>query len=108
MISFGLCSQRESLDLVVVDQLIVVAHAVCDGVEPLAGHVDRARRASGGRRARGSCREGVARLQQREEHRLVGLRAGMRLHVGERRSRTAAWRDRCASCSATSTYSQPP
>ena len=27
--------------------------------------------------------EGVARLQQREEHRLVGLGAGMRLHVGE-------------------------
>ncbi len=27
--------------------------------------------------------EGVARLQQRQEHRLVGLAAGVRLHIGE-------------------------
>jgi class 3 adenylate cyclase len=27
--------------------------------------------------------EGVARLQQRQEHRLVGLRAGIGLHIGE-------------------------
>jgi hypothetical protein len=52
--------------------------------------------------------DGVARLQQREEHGLVGLRAGMRLHVGEVGAEQLLARGRCASCSAMSTYSQPP
>jgi hypothetical protein len=38
--------------------------------------------------------EAVARLQQREEDRLVHLAAAVGLHVGKLRSRTASWRVR--------------
>jgi hypothetical protein len=46
-------------------------------------------------------------LQQREEHRLVGLRAGMRLHVGERAAEQLL-RALDRQLSAMSTNSQPP
>ena len=64
-------------------QLVVAAHAVGDDLEPLARHVDR--RAVGQVAAGGEveAHEGVAGLQQRQEHRLVRLAAGVRLHVGE-------------------------
>ena len=74
---------RQAFQLVVVQQPVVASHAVLHGAEPLAGQVGR--RAVGqvaaGRQAHAQDR--VARLQQRQEHRLVGLRAGMRLHIGE-------------------------
>ena len=52
-------------------------------LEPFAGHVDR--RAVGQVAAGGEveAHEGVAGLQQRQEHRLVGLAARVRLDVGE-------------------------
>ena len=91
MISFGLCSRGEPRDLVIVDELVVAAHAVGHDLEPLARHVDR--RAVGQVPAGGEveAHEGVAGLHQRQEHGLVHLAAGVRLHVGEARSRTAAW-----------------
>jgi hypothetical protein len=70
-------------DLVHVELLVLRSHRVRDRLEPLARLIDR--RAVRQVTARGEIEteEAVARLQQREEHRLVGLRAGMRLHVGE-------------------------
>ena len=70
-------------DLVHVYSVIVAAHAVRHHLEPLAGHVDR--RAVGEMAAGGQieAHEGVAGLHQRHEGRGVGLRAGVRLHVGE-------------------------
>jgi hypothetical protein len=51
--------------------------------------------------------EGVARLEQRQEHGLVRLRAGVRLHVGEAAAEQRLARS-IASVSASSTNSQPP
>ena len=84
MISFGFSVARQAFQFVVVQQPVVAPHAVLHGAEPLAGQVGR--RAVGQVAAGGEAhaQDRVARLQQGEEHRLVGLRAGMRLHVGER------------------------
>ena len=73
----------DTLDLVVVEQLVLAAHAIGDDLEPLAAHVDR--RAVGQMPARGKveAHERVARLKQRQEDGLVHLTAGVRLHIGE-------------------------
>ena len=86
-----------------VDPLVLAAHAVADRLEPLAREVRRravGQMAAGGER---HAEDGVAGLQQRQEHRLVGRCAAVRLHVGEARSRTARFARSIASCSATST-----
>ncbi len=66
-----------------VDDLVLAPHRVVHRLEPFAGHVDG--RAVGematGREI--EAHEGVAGLQQRQEHGLVHLAAGVRLHVGE-------------------------
>ncbi len=79
----GLVLLGEPLDLVVVDAVIVGAHAVLHGVEPFAGEVGR--RAVGEMAAGGEAKphDGVAGLQQRQHHGLVRLAARMRLHIGE-------------------------
>jgi hypothetical protein len=67
-----------------VDGLVVLAHGVGHRLEPLARHVDR--RAVGQVAARRQIEpeERIARLQQGEEDRLIGLAArGIRLHIGE-------------------------
>src|SRR3546814_10858065 len=76
--------ERQLLDLVEVDAPVVPAHAVLHGVEPLAGEVRLGavgEMAAGGER---HAEEGVAGLQQGQRDALVGLRAGVRLHVHER------------------------
>ena len=83
MISFGRCSLRERLDLVEIDQIVVAAHAILDGVEPFARH---RRLGAVGEVAAGVERHAedrVAGLGQRQHHRAVRLRARMRLDVGE-------------------------
>ncbi len=72
-----------ALHFVHVQQVIAFAHAVGHDVEPLAGHVDRGTMRQVTSRIQIETHEGVARLQQREEHGLVHLRAGIRLNVGE-------------------------
>ncbi len=91
MISFGLARARDARDLVHVDALVVAAHAVGHDLEPLAAHVDgrAVRQMAAGVEI--EAHEGVAGLQQRQEHGLVHLAAGVRLHVGELGSRTASW-----------------
>ena len=87
---------------------VVAVDAVGDALEPFAGHVDRR---AVGEMAAGSeiePHERVARLHQRQEHGLVGLAAGIRLHVGEACSRTACLARSIASFSAMSTNWQPP
>ena len=66
-----------------IDPMVVTAHAIGDRLEPFAGEIDR--RAMGQMAAGGEveAHEGVARLEQSEKHRLVGLAAGVRLHIGE-------------------------
>ncbi len=74
---------REPLGGVVVDQLGRRIQPVGDHLEPLAGQVDRraVRQVPAVRQRHPE--EGVARLERREEHGLVGLRARVRLDVGE-------------------------
>ena len=83
MMHLGLMLRGERGDLLHVDAVVVLADGVAHRLEPAAGQVHgRAMRqmAAGGEI---ETHEGVARLQQREEHGLVGLRAGIGLHIGE-------------------------
>ena len=73
--------EREALDFVVVDQAMFV-HAVLHGVEDLAAEVHL--RAVGQMPAvrQRHAEDRVARFEQGEIHRLIGLRTRVRLHVG--------------------------
>ena len=103
----GLVLLGEPLDLVVIDAVIVGAHAVLHGVEPFAGEVGRR---AVGEMAAGSeaeTHDGVAGLQQRQHHGLVRLAPECgctlaKLQLNRRLARSMA------SCSTTSTYWQPP
>ena len=77
----GLVLVRLALHGLVVDRLLRVK-AVRDDVEPLAAHVER--HAVGQVAAFGEAHphDRVARLQERQEHRFVGLCARVGLHVG--------------------------
>ncbi len=79
-----LAFEREPLDLVIIDLVGVGLDHVGHHLEPLARLVDRG--AVGEMAAGGEVEAhvGVAGLEQREEHRLIGLRARVRLHVGIR------------------------
>ena len=69
--------------LIIVDAAVLRTHPVLDRVEPLAGLVRR--RAMRQMPARGEvhAKDRVAGLQQRREHTLIGLTAGIRLHIGK-------------------------
>ena len=75
---------RQPLQLLIVQQSVIAPNAVLHGAEPFAGQVGR--RAMGQVAAGGEAHaeDRVARFQQGKEYRLVRLRAGMRLHIGER------------------------
>ncbi len=73
---------RQFADLVVVDQLVVLAHPVSDGVEPLAGEVDLAAVGQVAAVRQAHREHGVARCEQCRVGRQVGAGAGMRLQVG--------------------------
>ncbi len=79
----GLVLVRQPLHRVVVDGFMGV-QAVADHLEPLAAHVQRHAVRQVAAFGQAHAHDGVAGLQQAEEHRLVGLRAGIRLHVGVR------------------------
>ena len=72
----------EPLELVVVDPLVVLAHAVRDDRVELAGEVERMAVGQVAAVRQVHAEHGVARLQQRQVDRHVGLRARVRLHVG--------------------------
>ena len=73
----------QSLDLVEVDQMVVAADPVLDGVEPFArlGGRGAMREVAAGIEAH--AKDGVARLGHSEHHRAIGLRPRMRLDVGK-------------------------
>ena len=81
MISLGLVLVRQALHRVVVD-LFLGRQAVAHDVEPLAAHVERHAVGQVAAFGQAHAHDRVARLQQGEEHRLVGLRARVGLHVG--------------------------
>ena len=72
----------EPLELVVVDPLVVLAHAVGDDRVELAREVERMAVGQVAAVRQVHAEHGVARLEQRHVDRHVGLRAGVRLHVG--------------------------
>ena len=90
MISFGLMLLRQPLDLVEVDEMVVLANSVLDRVEPLAGLGRRSTVREVAASSEAQAHDRVARLQKRQHHRAVRLRAGVRLDVGEAGSRTAS------------------
>ncbi len=79
----GLMLLGEPLDLIEIDEMVVAADAILDGVEPFARL--RRRRAMRQMPAGGEAQahDRVAGLEQRHHHRAVGLRARVRLDVGE-------------------------
>ena len=70
------------LDPVVVEQAARAVHTVVMGVEPAPRKVRPGAVAEMTARREVEAQDPVSRLQQHEEHRLVRLRARMRLHVG--------------------------
>ncbi len=74
---------RDRHDIVHVDALVFLAHAIADGIEPLAAHIDRRAVGQVAARIEVQPHEGIAGLQQRQEHRLVHLRTRIRLHIGK-------------------------
>ena len=73
----------QPLDLVHVDQAVALAHLVGHDLEHLARVVDLHAVGEVAAVGQAEAEDRVARLQQGEEHRRVGLRARVRLHVGE-------------------------
>ena len=73
----------ELFQLLVVDAPVFPAHAVLHRAEPFARQIGRGavRQVAAGGEAHAE--HGIARLQQGQEYRLVGLRAGVRLDIGE-------------------------
>ncbi len=79
----GLVFVGKALDLIHVEKMVVLTHAIGDDVEPLAGHVDRGTVGQVTTGVEIQAHEGVARLQKSQEHCLVHLAAGVRLNVGK-------------------------
>src|SRR5690349_19472773 len=73
----------ELFDIVEIDAAIIRADAVGGRIEPFSRQIwPRSVREMATRGERHS-ENGVARLEERDKHRLISLRPGMRLHVGE-------------------------
>ncbi len=85
----GLVFPRQRRDLVHVDERIVLAHPILDGVKPLAREVRRSAMRQVTARGQGHAHDGIARLTQREKHGLVCLCARMGLNIGEGASEQA-------------------
>ena len=81
MISLGLCLVGLALHGVVVDRFVGV-QAVADDVEPLAAHVQRHAVGQVAAFGQAHAHDGVAGLQEGQEHGFVGRGAAVRLHVG--------------------------
>src|SRR5271155_3159392 len=73
----------ETLDFVEIDAAILRADPIGDCIEPLTRQIwPRSVRQMSPRGERHS-KDRIARLEQRDKHGLIGLRAGMRLHIGK-------------------------
>ena len=83
MIRRGLCSRAKPLDLFVVDKPVLAAHAVMDGMEPFAGHVRRGTMRQVPAGVDPHAEDGIAGLEDRKKDALIGLAAGVGLHIRE-------------------------
>ena len=72
---------RQTLHLVVID-LFLLVQAVRHHIEPAPRHVDRRTVRQVTAHGQRHAQDGVTRFGQPQEHGLVGLRTGVRLHVG--------------------------
>ena len=72
---------REALDLVVVQHIVLLAHAVLDSVEPFAGLVWLGPVGQVAACVQRHAKDRIAWLEKRLEHALVRLRARVRLDV---------------------------
>ena len=70
------------LDFIIIDQGIFTAHTILDGVEPFAGHVGGSTMGQVTTSRQRHAENGITRLEQGQEHALIGLGAGMRLNIG--------------------------
>mmetsp|Transcript_7200 Transcript_7200/g.11906 ORF Transcript_7200/g.11906 Transcript_7200/m.11906 type:complete len:353 (+) Transcript_7200:1236-2294(+) len=75
--------QRQRFHLVIVDVQSVTAHAVLDGIEPLARLVRFGPVCQVATGVQRHAKDRIAWLQKRLEHTLVGLRPRIGLHVGK-------------------------
>ena len=82
MISLGLVSSAIARELVHVEPRVLLAHPVGDDVEVEAGEVDLHPVGEMAAVVELHAEDAVARIEQRHVHGGVGLRAGVRLHVG--------------------------
>jgi hypothetical protein len=98
---------REPLDLVHVDP-VSSGDAVGDDVVELAGEVQLHAVRQVAAVGQVHAQDRVARVEQREVDGHVGLRARVRLHVGVLGAEERLEARSMASCSTTSTCSQPP
>ena len=80
----GLVFAGQGRDLVHVNALVVLAHRVGDRLEPFAGIIGGMAVGEMAARRQVQAHEGVARIEQGVEHFLVGVGAGMGLHIGVR------------------------
>ena len=85
MMSLGLVLVSEALHRVVVD-LLGGREAVAHDLEPLAAHVERHAVREVAAFGQAHAHDRVAGLDEAEEHRLIRLRAGVGLDVGELRA----------------------
>ncbi len=104
----GLAFVGQPLDLGHVDQVVVLGHVVGGDVVELAGEVQLHPVREMAAVRQGKSEDGVAGGQQCGHRRGVGLGARMWLHVGVFRRRRGSVSRSMASCSMTSTCSQPP
>ncbi len=78
----GVMFQRQRLDLIVVDQVVLRPHPVLHRMKPLARLVRGRPMRQVPARGQIHPQNGVTRLDQRVEHALIGLAAGIGLHIG--------------------------
>ena len=79
----GLVFGSQSLNLIIVDQAVLLAHAILNGVEPFARLVGLGAVGQVAAGIQRHTQNGVTRLQQRGENTLVCLAARVRLNVCE-------------------------
>ena len=79
---FGTFFLRQFLEVVVIDGFGVLGHAVRNDAVSLAGKIEMMAVGKVSAMGQIQAQDGVARLQNRRESLHVGLRSGMRLHIG--------------------------
>jgi len=80
---FGLVLLCQGFHFCKVNKMCLGIDAILNGVEPLAGEVGSGPVGQMAAGIEAHAEDGVARFGEAEQHRLVGLRTGARLHIGK-------------------------